>query len=177
MVETLHKDFPQVKSAAFEAVLSRELFETIEDQTVFYKDFVNNFFQAKKLGECYGIDICNTVFNSVGCCKLRACPGKLVITPDGILSACSRISSVKEPHYNLFKYGYIDSDKVTVDENKYNWLMNQNALLFKECSNCIAQWHCGGGCLLARKVLAERMPAYCGFMRQMVIETLKLLTR
>lgn len=177
MVETLHKDFPQVMSAAFEAVLSRELFETIEEQTAFYKDFVNGFFQARSLGECYGIEISNTIFNSVGCRKLRACPGKLVVTPDGILSACSRISSDKEPHYNLFQYGHIDSSGVIVDEDKYNWLMSQNALLYKDCSGCIAQWHCGGGCLLARKVLAERMPVYCSFMRQMIVETLKYVTR
>ena len=177
MVEMLHRVFPQVSSAAFEAVLSRELFMTTEKLASFYDAFVTHFFEARRLGDGYGIDIGNTVMRSVGCRKMRACPGKLVVTPDGTLSACSRVSVAKEPHYDLFRYGHTDSEGVTVDEDKYGELMDENALRHDECAECIAQWHCGGGCLLARRVLGEGITAYCTFMRRMTIETLKYQTR
>lgn len=177
MVEMLHRVFPQVSSAAFEAVLSRELFMTTEKLASFYDAFVTHFFEARRLGDGYGIDIGNTVMRSVGCRKMRACPGKLVVTPDGTLSACSRVSVAKEPHYDLFRYGHTDSEGVTVDEDKYGELMDENALRHEECAECIAQWHCGGGCLLARRVLSEGITAYCTFMRRMTIETLKYQTR
>ena len=177
MVEMLHKAFPQVRSAAFEAVLSRELFVTTEELASFYRTFVNHFFEARRLGDGYGINIGNTIFNSVDCCKMRACPGKLVVTPDGTLTACSRVSLPKESHYDLFQFGHVDSDGITIDDEKYDMLMNENALRYTECANCIAQWHCGGGCLLARQILNNQMPVYCDYTRKMIIETLKYRTR
>ena len=79
----------------------------------------------------------------------------------------------KEAHYELFKFGEIDSEGIAIDHKKYNSLMADNAQYHSECHTCIAKWHCGGGCLLARKTLTDRMPTYCNFMKNMVIETLK----
>ena len=176
MVETLHRDFPKVKSAAFEAVLSRELFKNEKDQETFYDFFVRHFFKAQALAEQYGIEIGNTIANSVECCKIRACLGKFVVTPEGSFMACSRSSMPKEPYYDLFKYGNVDATGLHIDHFKYNQLMEKNAEYYVECGTCIARWHCGGGCLLARQILTGRMSSYCRFMRRMIIETLKRRT-
>ena len=177
MVEELHRKYPQIRSAAFETVLSREIFESAKELSDFYEKFVTHYFEARSLGKQYGISIGNTIFNSVECCKPRSCLGKLVVTPDGSLTACSRISVPKEPHYDLFRYGKVDSYGVQIDYSKYNILMNENVSRYSECHNCIARWHCGGGCLLAREILTERMSAYCHFMRMMIVETLKYRIR
>lgn len=175
MVKTLHADFPEVRSAAFEAVLSNSLFKDDAALDTFYQQFVSYFFKARDEGAKWGVEIGNTVVNSVGTCKRRACIGKLVVTPEGKLTACSRISMPKENYFNLFHYGQISADGVMIDHQKYQLLMDDNVDSHSECADCIARWHCGGGCLLARNTLGKRMTSYCNFMRKMVIETLKTL--
>lgn len=170
MVEELHSRFPQIKSAAFEAVLNKELFASSEELKLFYEDFIHNYFEAEQLGHSYGITIGNTVVNSVDSCKERACPGKLVVTPEGHLVACSRLSSHKEMHYDYFKFGRIDNNAVHIDADKYNALMSHNVHQRSECQSCVAKWHCGGGCLLAEvSNSVEYFSEYCHFMQNMVV--------
>lgn len=173
MVEELHSRFPNVRSAAFEAVLSYDLFATEQEQASLYESFVGHFFRALKLGQHYGIIIGNTLFNSLDSCKERACPGKLVIVPNGSLVACSRVSSPNEPHFLSFQYGQCNHLGVEIDDAKYRNLMLADVNSHSECRHCIAKWHCGGGCLLARRLLGSRMKLHCDFTRQMIIESVK----
>lgn len=174
MVEELHSNFPQIKGAAFEAVLNKKLFSSSAELKQFYEDFIHNFFKAEQQGDEYGIIIGNTIVNSVDSCKERTCPGKLVITPEGHLVACSRLSSNKEMHYDYFKYGVVDKNKVYIDNEKYNTLMSHNVRTKSECQSCVAKWHCGGGCLLAEvSNSAEYFSEYCYFMQNMVISVVE----
>lgn len=174
MVEVLHKRFPAVRHAAFEVVLNDSLFATSKDLDWFYTDFEEHLFKAQILGNNYGITIGNTIINNVDVCKARACLGKLVATPYGYLTACSRISSPQEPHFNKFVYGRIDKSGVYVDDSVINGILDKNAETYNECHSCIAKYHCSGGCLLARYSLpTEYFKCYCNFMRNMVIHKLK----
>lgn len=173
MVEELHNRFPEVKSAAFEVVLNDKLFASVEGLRSFYVSFKENIFRAVDLGDNYGISIGNTIINNIDACKDRACLGKFVVTPDGKITACSRISSSKEDFYNYFLYGSIEDDGINIDSARYSALNNENVYTHKECGSCIAKWHCSGGCLLARHVYdKEYFDEYCRFMQEMTIETL-----
>ena len=172
MVEELHRRFPKVKSAAFEAVLNKNLFDSVAQLNDFYLDFQTHLFRAMALGRSFGIMIGNTVVDNVNCCKQRACLGKLVATPFGKLTACSRLSSDKEEHFQNFVYGSIAEDHLAVDNEKYHQIMQHNNEV-AGCSSCIAKWHCSGGCLLARYTLPDNyMEAYCQFMRRMTVNVL-----
>lgn len=173
MVEELHRRYPGIRSAAFEAVLNPDLFSSPQDLEQFYMDFEAHLFAAQDLGRRYGITIGNTVINNVDSCKVRACLGKLVVTPDGTITACSRLSSAKEYYFNEFAYGKVDVDRITFNREKYIRLMNENVNTDVACQSCIAKWHCSGGCLLARRSLSkEYFDCYCRFMRRMVVHAL-----
>lgn len=173
MVEELHRRYPGIRSAAFEAVLNPDLFSSPQDLEQFYMDFEAHLFAAQDLGRRYGITIGNTVINNVDSCKVRACLGKLVVTPDGTITACSRLSSAKEYYFNEFAYGKVGVDRITFNREKYIRLMNENVNTDVACQSCIAKWHCSGGCLLARRSLSkEYFDCYCRFMRQMVVHAL-----
>lgn len=174
MVEVLHRRFPAVRSAAFEVVLNSSLFATSKDLDMFYADFEEHLFKAQILGDDYGITIGNTIVNNVDVCKTRACLGKLVATPYGYLTACSRISSPQEAHFDKFVYGRVGTSGVYVDDSVINDILDKNAEAYAECYSCIAKYHCSGGCLLARYSLSvEYFKCYCNFMRDMVIHRLK----
>lgn len=173
MVEELHRRCPEIRSAAFEAVLNLDLFSSPQDLEQFYMDFESHLFAAQDLGLHYGITIGNTVINNVDNCKRRACLGKLVVTPDGTITACSRLSSSREHYFNEFAYGKIEDGKIILNQEKYIRLMNENIKTNVECQSCIAKWHCSGGCLLARRSLSkEYFDCYCRFMRRMVVHAL-----
>lgn len=174
MVAELHDRFPCVRHAAFEPVLSKDLFATVAALEDFYARFVDHIFPAIILGRTLGLSIGNTVINNVGSVKLRSCSGKLVVTPRGELTACSRLSSPIEPHYEVFRYGKITPyGQVRWDAERYIGLMSCNASAYAECRSCIAKFHCSGGCLLARKSLpTDYFAAYCRFNREMVARTL-----
>ena len=174
MVTELHDCFPRVRRAAFEVVLSKDLFATAAELEDFYARFTDHIFPAIALGRTFGQSIGNTLINNVGSIKLRACSGKLVVTPYGELTACSRLSSPLEPHYETFRYGMITpSGQIQWDEKHYASLMSCNASAYPECHSCIAKFHCSGGCMLARESLpADYFAAYCRFNREMVARTL-----
>lgn len=177
MVEELKTRFPKLNAAAFETVLNFSLFPTLTDLRKFFDDFVDNYFAAAERGRKIGILIGNTIHNSIQSFEERACPGKLVLSSDGSLTACSRVSAVGDPHYDTFRYGSISPDgEITIDHERYRSLMDASRLdadnpdnCRSECRDCIAKWHCGGGCLLARKTASEQqMAELCRFTCKMV---------
>ena len=173
MVNELHQRFPRVKSAAFEAVLNKDLFASANELDLFYRDFANGLFAAQQLGDSLGITIGNTIVNNIDTCKERACLGKLVATPYGHITACSRISSPKEKHFDRFLYGKIDTSGIQINKVAVDRILSEDVNSYSECSSCIAKWHCSGGCLLARYSLPDEFFAcYCKFMKRMVAQRL-----
>lgn len=170
MVDTLHQRFPRVGSAAFEAVLSSTIFPDAQSLREFYRKFAKGIFDAIDYGRTLGIEIGNTTINNVGACKTRSCLGKLVVTPHGSLTACSRIASPTDAHYHDFMFGEVSADgRLHIDHTRYNDIMQSADFQRSECRACVARYHCSGGCLLAHKSLTkEQAQAYCDFNREIV---------
>lgn len=171
MADVLHSRFPRVRSAAFEAVLNPSLFADIHALREFYREFAERIFTAIDHGRALGIEIGNTLVNNVSVCKTRSCLGKLVLTPHGSLTACSRIASPADAHYQDFIFGRIGlQEEILIDHDRYETIMQSANCHLDECSSCIAKYHCSGGCLLARKQLDDaQLQAYCEFNRDIVV--------
>jgi radical SAM protein with 4Fe4S-binding SPASM domain len=169
MVEEMLTRFPALGGIAFEPVLNRSLFSSPNELKTFYKTFVIQYFKSAKLGLENNLYVGNSTVNDSQINKERACINKFVITPEGEITACSRISSPKEEFYEHFLYGKIsDSGKLLIDKNKRDNIMQKNVYYYPECTSCSAKWHCAGGCLLARYIYPpEYFQIHCDFIREM----------
>ena len=164
-IEELHKRFSNIKCIALEAVINKELFSGTDKLREFYDSFIENFTAAKKIGKQYGIDVGNTEYMNAAAFQERSCLGKFVLTPEGNLTACSRISSSNEDFHDDFLYGKVCADSIVIDYDRYNNIMEEADAYLPECKDCMARWHCGGGCLLARKTYSkEYFKEHCRFI-------------
>ncbi|MDR1224976.1 MAG: radical SAM protein [Tannerella sp.] len=174
MAEEIITGFPALGGIAFEPVLNRSLFKQPADLKYFYTIFTDSYFSAYKLGLKNNFYVGNTFVNSAEICKERACLSKFTLTPEGEITACSRISSPKEDFYEQFHYGSVTSgNEVMINTKKLQEIMNKNVYRHTTCQSCIAKWHCSGGCLLARYAYPpEYFEIHCDFVRNMLVKTL-----
>lgn len=169
MVETLHRDFPQCRSIAAEVVFDPEMWNNETELSDFHDRFVDNFFKARQLADSYGISLGNTIEMSSDGLKARACEGKVVVTPDGKLTACSRAATSGDHNYDDLLFGDVTEDGVKYDSARYDEIMSVRANRFKECDGCFARYHCGGGCMLARLSYSPaQMALHCDLTRKIL---------
>jgi radical SAM protein with 4Fe4S-binding SPASM domain len=169
MIETLHRDFPQCRSIATEVVFEPRMWNNKTELLDFYDRFVDNFFKARQLADRYDIALGNTIEMSSDGLKTRACEGKVVVTPDGKITACSRVATPGDYKYNDFLFGEVTTDGVAYDKVKYDEIMSVNADRFEECDGCFARYHCGGGCMLVRLSYSPaQMKLHCGLTRKIL---------
>ena len=166
--------FPALSGIAFEPVLNPALFPDVSELKKFYDNFVEHYFKAAQLGAHQRFSVGNTIVNNTEICKERACLGKFTLTPDGEITACSRICSAKDDFYEQFHYGTIGNNgDAVIDSCKLQQIMQKNVYAYSECNSCIAKWHCSGGCLLARYCYrSEYFDYFCDFIRQMSLKFL-----
>lgn len=74
------------------------------------------------------------------------------LTPNGNISACSRVTKETDSGADLFFYGHYHNKErfFEVDTNKVNQVTSHGELPKKECSTCFARWGCQGHCPIAR---------------------------
>ncbi len=168
MITELHDRFPLINSVVFDVVLSPDLFKTPDDLDSYYKDFITEYFKAKKYGETLGIFVSSIAVETLNMLRDRTCEGKIVLTPMGTISACSRISSPEETLYKDYIYGEVKNGRLCFDKEKFNQIMADNNVYTQEiCRNCYAKWNCGGGCRLFHNSFGEEyLPAKCNFSKE-----------
>ena len=173
MVETMISRFPQLGGIALEVVLNQTLFNEASELNDFYSNFVNHYFKAYEIGIKNNFYAGNTIVNDIKEIKERACLSKFTLTPEGEITACSRISSPQEDFFEEFHYGKVTNSEVEIDNEKLDHILDKNIYYYQECQSCIAKWHCSGGCLLARHAYNSTFYGiYCNFMRKMLVKTL-----
>jgi len=166
--------FPALGGIAFEPVLNPSLFRHVSDLEKFYDHFIEHYFASETLGLHHNFSVGNTIVNNTEVCKERDCLGKFTLTPEGEITACSRICSSKDDYYDRFHYGTIgNAGDIMIDTDKLRQIMQNNVYAYPECSSCIAKWHCSGGCLLARYAYRkDYFDCYCKFIRKMTVRSL-----
>ncbi len=173
MASVAASDFKGVKHLNFDPAMSPELFSEPGKAEWFYRTFLDNFFKAREKAHSLGMTFdCNMIRKFEGLYP-RYCQGKLCLTPEGKISVCHSISSPKEKGYDSVIYGEVVGGKVRFDHEKFSLLVSPRANFTVACDDCIAKWHCGGGCLMYRAHYDEgQMEFFCNFTRNMVIRML-----
>lgn len=175
MVNCITKDYKGIRHLNFDPAISDELYADAGELSDFYTCFVDGFFTARKLAAENNITLdCNAVRHAEKIFP-RYCEGKLCLIPDGNISMCHTVSSPREKHYQALVYGSVNNGMVEFDLNKFNGFITLDNYLLPQCNDCIARYHCAGGCMMARKEYDERkMEAVCRFTRDMTTRLLLL---
>lgn len=168
MVEELYRRFPRIKKVVFDTVLSPDIFKTPEMLSAYNNNFIREYFTAKQRGEELGINVESIAVETLTIMRDRTCEGKIVLTPNGAISSCARISSPKEALYDEYVYGKIENGKVVFDESKFNQILSENNIYSQEfCHDCFAKWNCGGGCrLFHQSFSSDFLESKCDFTKQ-----------
>lgn len=168
MIMEIHNRYPQIKQMVFDVVLSSDLFKTPLELRKYYQDYLREFYSAKALALSFGINLESIAVETLSMLRERTCEGKIVLTPLGTISACSRISSPLENDYQKFIYGEIKDNTLYMDTEKFRAIVAENNIYTQErCKNCYAKWNCGGGCwLFSCSFDSEFEQVRCDFMRE-----------
>lgn len=167
MVEELQARFPKLKAIVFDTVLSADIFETPEQLSEYYHNFSTEYWSAKEAGAKIGIEVACNAIELAGILRTRACRGKIVLTPDGAISSCARVSSPQEELYDKFVYGKVEDGNLKIDDIKFSEMMEENNIYTRtECQKCYARWNCGAGCWLFSKSFPKEFEApFCNFTK------------
>ncbi len=164
MVKFVVDNYPTLKRLHFEQVT-----DSSQNNADFYKEFIDYFFKARTIGKECGIDVYNSISNSVFRIKHCFCGGETCITPTGAIVACHRISSENDKGYNVFNYGRITKEGLEISDFKYNSYLEFTNRKKQECEECFAFWHCAGICPMERVVLSDQqLLNKCDFTREIV---------
>lgn len=168
MVEELSHRFPRIKKVVFDTVLSPEIFKTPRMLSAYYNDFIREYFVAKQRGEELGIHVESIAVETLTIMRDRTCEGKIVLTPNGAISSCARISSPKEALYDDYVYGKIENGKLIFNEEKFNQILSENNIYSQDfCHECFAKWNCGGGCRLFHQSFSpDFLKPKCDFTKE-----------
>jgi radical SAM protein with 4Fe4S-binding SPASM domain len=174
MVAELIRRFPAIKKLKLQPVEDNAIFPTREELAQFYSDFTVNFFRALDLGEKHGMDVYCLAYKFADLTIDHYCGGEVCLTPEGTISICHRVSSPQEAHYSNFVYGAVSSENnLSFDTSKFKTLISHDAKTQEKCQNCIAKWHCGGGCLAqAHTYDEEKLDVICDWTRDFLKQIL-----
>jgi radical SAM protein with 4Fe4S-binding SPASM domain len=161
MVNFVAENYKNIKRLHFEQVTDIQ-----DNDSKFYDDFISNFFEARKLGKEKGIDVYNSISNSVNSLRMKFCKGEFCVTPTGDLVSCHRVSSGKENFFYAFNFGNIDKE-IHIDTAKIGRVLDIAKVKKEACITCFAKWHCAGGCTSDRLLLSEKQQLYkCNFKKK-----------
>jgi len=168
MITELQRRFPSIKQVVFDVVLSPDLFNTPNELRSYYQDYTSEYYVTKAYASSLGIKVESIAIETLSMLRDRTCEGKMVLTPVGSISVCSRISSPLEKDYMDYIYGEIKEGTLHIDSEKFKSIMTENNIFTQEiCKDCFAKWNCGGGCRLFHKSFSEDfLPAKCDFTKE-----------
>lgn len=167
MISHMVKALPKVKKVSFKSLISDSYFSDVESRKRYYRQFVDNFFEAQDVAKQHGIYLTSPYQNAVICLADRYCPGKFVVTAEGTISICHCVSSSQDTLYDKFIFGTINSDgTVAINREKLKEILAYNQHKYERCKDCPAKWHCAGGCYTDNcNMNKEDHEAYCVSMR------------
>ncbi|MCD8043157.1 MAG: radical SAM protein [Tannerellaceae bacterium] len=175
MVQEVMDQYPFVRNYTLEPVTDYTLFESPEAMRDFYRQFSNTYRKIRALYSQNKTSLWFTLEEMADTLKMRYCPGKLCLTPEGTFSICHCTSSPLEERYQKCQYGQVTNEGVTFDLKKFRALIHTNGLSREKCKDCFARWNCGGECLTRwDQYPAAYMDEVCRFNRGWLCEELEI---
>ena len=174
MVNEIRSTFKSIKHLNFDPAMDDADFVSPAELDLFFDQFIEHFKKARELCHEFGMTLDCNIIRKVQNINERYCPGKLCLTPSDSLSICHSISSPMEEHYEKAIYGSVNNTgEITINSKHFSELITTNANTYEECKDCIAKYHCGGGCLMYRfNYNQAKFDAVCRFTRKLVVEIL-----
>lgn len=156
MIETLHSNFPSVRSVLFDPITSSGTFHSTGITSEFYDNYISHFLSARALGKKLGIDVGCATLRNLDLIVDRYCAGEFCLTPDGSVTICHQVSSPREKGYEDFVYGKVSDGRLTVDREKFLRLKSRYTVYDNpRCNDCEVKWTCGGGCTQQRRQYSD----------------------
>ena len=180
MVQEVARRFPKLKTMVYDTVLAPAMFPTPQSLQNYYNAFLENFYKAKEEAKKYGINLESNAVETLSVIRDRTCQGKIVLTPEGTISCCARVSSPQERLYNEYVFGETTHNGISFDEQHLDKIMSEYNIFSQEkCHSCFAKLNCGGGCRLFHHGFSPQFDDIrCDFAKKALqIELLSLLSR
>jgi uncharacterized protein len=133
--------------------------------------FVENYIKSKMIAKELNIDLSMagtevTKANSYYCGAIGM---NCVITPEGYISTCSRVTKTDDLLAPTFIIGKVNMSEFVINQERLEPLVNLNLYSYKECEGCFAKYACSGGCPHDRLSFGNAMPEYwCEIARYLV---------
>jgi radical SAM protein with 4Fe4S-binding SPASM domain len=146
MIGRIHTEFPAVRNAMFEPVVSQEMFPTPADMRCFYEQFIEHFCSSLHLADKNGIALTSFAYLRTVFPLERACPGEFCLTADGDITGCYCVATSQQPLFPQVKYGQIKDGLIHFYYDRFQKLLSADVYSRPECEDCKVKWNCGGGC-------------------------------
>lgn len=168
MIDAVATRFQGLKKVVYDVVLAPSLFKSPKDLEDYYNAFIEGFYRSKERAKQYGITLESIAVELLSIARDRTCHGKIVLTPQGSISSCARVSSPVETQYQSYTFGNTRQGNLDFDEERFKEIMNSSNIYSKtECHHCFARWNCGGGCrLFDQNFNSDFQEVRCRFIRK-----------
>ncbi|MBK9781896.1 MAG: SPASM domain-containing protein [Anaerolineales bacterium] len=133
--------------------------------------FIDNYVKSKKIAKQYDIHLsmAGTQIDKINTYFCGAIGSNCIVTPEGQISTCSRVTKGNDPLASVFMIGEVNKSGFLVDEKKASELIHLNLYSFNYCQPCFAKYVCSGGCPHDRLSFGNAMPEYwCEIVRNIV---------
>ena len=147
-----------------------------DDYSVNPEDFFVNYLEARDIGEKFGTKVSSSldtfgVTRDVFCGATNA---KLqCYTPNGFLSACTRVTKETDMGADMFFYGRILDDQIIVSEKSKKRIIDFTNTFEDACYTCFARWNCQGGCSVTRFIDRENYENSCYLTKKILLHDIQ----
>lgn len=136
------------------------------------KLYVDNYLKSKEIAKRNDIHLsmAGTQIDKVNTYFCGVIGSNCVVTPEGQISTCSRITKASDSLASKFIIGEVNKSGFSIDEAKANELIHLNLYSYNYCQTCFAKYVCTGGCPHDRLSSNNNMmPAHwCEIVRNVV---------
>lgn len=149
IAEHISNAYPGCRWVQFEPVWNTGRFSGTVNDEFDYDRFAEEFIRADKL---YG-DLIHPVYATADIDNLRICHcevsnDQMILTAQGLFSACYEVYDNADPRSNVFVYGRYGekSGSFTFNEKIQEALHELNIYNRTYCKDCFCKYHCAGDC-------------------------------
>lgn len=166
MAEEICREYPEVRHWTAEMATLPEI--SCEEMRAFHQKYITLFFQAADVFSGEKRKIHCAFEKMMENIRYRWCPGKLNVTPSGVLTICPLTSAPDDLLWQDEQYGFIDDEtnSVSVDIERFKHLIHSPETEKEQCRSCFMRWNCAGGCHNQNQLFkSEIKDLYCHTVR------------
>jgi uncharacterized protein len=138
--------------------------------------FFENYILARRIGKQIGVNV-SCAMDTFGLTREVYCGASKAslkcYTPEGMISACTRVTKEADDGFALFLYGKIKDDKIIICSDKKQDIINYGNIYKDKCISCFARWNCQGGCPFTRHSNQDHFEQVCFLTKELLLYDLE----